>query len=692
MNKDLESIINKLVEEFKHVNINQAKALINFDSAIEDMPISTGKRLVINYLEFNGQKKNGESINFIKEFEQGVNIIIADNLRGKSTVFKVLKAALTGDVNSIKADVKQWIKNVTLGFKISNKDYTVMISLEKRFKGILYSIPWKELADVNSIDDKIIFQANNNTKYYDEIQKFFFNQFSYYSLKWTQKSSAKDSNDLVEASASWKTYYKSIYLESKDSVSFYGGQDQKVFQMLLGFEYTNLINHLSVKRDMLLFELSKHKEFENRKDNAAKNENGEIEHKLEQIQGKLEQINNNSLMQELSRLQNEYNRMIRKLNHTNTGTLKTSQESQRAIKKQAELLRKLEEYEYEERRIRKEMIRYNRLLNDLLEYIEIGQFFSNLDIKCCPSCNQEVNNHHSQIDEICPLCHEHVKIDDENRQVYLHKIEETKTLLKKLENEISLIKVKIQEIKDNLEQANREVEVIRNQLKLQGKYEEEMESELSNIIGNINLVRQNSSDISEEEKKLIAERAVLLYKRDSASDNSNEQIIVEKMEEELKVLNSAIDFLDQKRYEKSKNILDTLASMMLAEIHEFGLESITDIEIDNKFNVTYIQNDVSMKFDDIAEGEQLRVKLAFYLGLMQLDIEKNFGRHTRFLIIDSPNKEEGDSKYLEGLKDVLININDRYGENLQIIIGTATRELENVLKNQTVYPKGDYVF
>ncbi|WP_068773775.1 hypothetical protein [Paenibacillus sp. FJAT-26967] len=692
MNNDLESIINKLVEEFKHVNINQAKALINFDSAIEDMPISTGKRLVINYLEFNGQKKNGESINFIKEFEQGVNIIIADNLRGKSTVFKVLKAALTGDVNSIKADVRQWIKNVTLGFKISNKDYTVMISLEKRFKGILYSIPWKELADVNSIDDKIIFQANNNTKYYDEIQKFFFNQFSYYSLKWTQKSSAKDSNDLVEASASWKTYYKSIYLESKDSVSFYGGQDQKVFQMLLGFEYTNLINHLSVKRDMLLFELSKHKEFENRKDNAAKNENGEIEHKLEQIQGKLEQINNNSLMQELSRLQNEYNRMIRKLNHTNTETLKTSQESQRAIKKQAELLRKLEEYEYEERRIRKEMIRYNRLLNDLLEYIEIGQFFSNLDIKCCPSCNQEVNNHHSQIDEICPLCHEHVKIDDENRQVYLHKIEETKTLLKKLENEISLIKVKIQEIKDNLEQANREVEVIRNQLKLQGKYEEEMESELSNIIGNINLVRQNSSDISEEEKKLIAERAVLLYKRDSASDNSNEQIIVEKMEEELKILNSAIDFLDQKRYEKSKNILDTLASMMLAEIHEFGLESITDIEIDNKFNVTYIQNDVSMKFDDIAEGEQLRVKLAFYLGLMQLDIEKNFGRHTRFLIIDSPNKEEGDSKYLEGLKDVLININDRYGENLQIIIGTATRELENVLKNQTVYPKGDYVF
>ncbi|MED1725038.1 hypothetical protein [Brevibacillus parabrevis] len=692
MNKELERFIYGLVEGFNHISFNQARALINFDSAFEDIPISTGKRLIVNYLEFNGQKKSGDSINFKKEFKQGVNIIIADNLRGKSTVFKVLKAALVGDVNSIKADVKPWIKNITVGFKISNNDYTILISLEKRFKGILHSIPWKKLAIENSIDSNIIFEANNNTKYSEEIQKFFFNEFSYYSLRWTQKSSAKDSNDLVEAGASWKTYYKSIYLESKDSVSFYGGQDQKVFQMLLGFEYTNWINHLSVKRDMLLFEMSKHKEFENRKDNAEKNENNEIELKLEQIQRKLEQINNSSPMQELSRLQNDYNRMIKKLNNTNTEALKTNQESQRASKKQAELLRKLEEYEYEERRIQKEIIKNNRLLNDLLEYIEIGQFFSNLDIKYCPSCNHEVSNQYSEIDGACPLCHEHVNINDDNRQVYILKIDEIKKLLKKLEEERNLIKGKTQEIKYNLELTNREVEEIRSQLKLQEKNEEELETGLSNIISNINLVRQNSSDISEEEKKLIAERAVLLYKKDSASDTSSDKITLEKMEEELKVLNSAIDFLDQKRYEKGKNILDTLASMMLTEIHEFGLESITDIKIDNKFTITYIQNDVNMKFDDIAEGEQLRVKLAFYLGLIQLDIDKSFGRHTRFLIIDSPNKEEGDSKYLEGLKDVLININDRYGENLQIIIGTATRELENVLTNQTVYHKGDYVF
>lgn len=247
MNKELERLISNIVEGNKHLDINQAKTLIEFNSAYEDMPVSTGKRLIINYLEFNGQKKNSDNFNFKKKFEQGVNIIIADNLRGKSTVFKVLKAALVGDANSIKADVKTWIKNIAVGFKISNQDYFIMISLETRFKGILYNVPWEKFSLENSDGSNIVFEANNNKKYSEEIQKFFFNQFSYYSLKWTQKSSAKDSNELVEAGASWKTYYKSIFLESKDSVSFYGGQDQKVFQMLLGFEYTNWINHLSVR-------------------------------------------------------------------------------------------------------------------------------------------------------------------------------------------------------------------------------------------------------------------------------------------------------------------------------------------------------------------------------------------------------------------------------------------------------------
>tara|TARA_R110000823_G_scaffold182748_2_gene315478 strand:- start:1030 stop:1425 length:396 start_codon:yes stop_codon:yes gene_type:complete len=131
---------------------------------------------------------------------------------------------------------------------------------------------------------------------------------------------------------------------------------------------------------------------------------------------------------------------------------------------------------------------------------------------------------------------------------------------------------------------------------------------------------------------------------------------------------------------------------MADEIQALGLNSITEVKIDDNFEIYYKQDNDFVSFDNIAEGEQLRAKISFYLSLIQLDIEFNFGRHTRLLIIDSPGKEEADSKYLEGLAQILNSIESRYGGNLQILIGTAERKLSGILKNQKEFPIDEYVF
>jgi len=61
-------------------------------------------------------------------------------------------------------------------------------------------------------------------------------------------------------------------------------------------------------------------------------------------------------------------------------------------------------------------------------------------------------------------------------------------------------------------------------------------------------------------------------------------------------------------------------------------------------------------------------------------------------MIDSPAKEEGDNKYLEGLKAVLADIENRYADKLQILIGTAERNLSDIVKSQFVYEADQYVF
>ena len=154
----------------------------------------------------------------------------------------------------------------------------------------------------------------------------------------------------------------------------------------------------------------------------------------------------------------------------------------------------------------------------------------------------------------------------------------------------------------------------------------------------------------------------------------------------------AIETLINKRYEIGTNAIQRLQKLMLKEVQSFGITSITAIRITEKFDVKYTQSGEEVIFEKISEGEQLRAKLAFYLSLIQLDIEYNMGKHTRFLMIDSPGKEEAGKKYMDGLISVLQDIETRYQGKLQILIATADSRFENILKNQFVYPEETYIF
>ena len=108
----------------------------------------------------------------------------------------------------------------------------------------------------------------------------------------------------------------------------------------------------------------------------------------------------------------------------------------------------------------------------------------------------------------------------------------------------------------------------------------------------------------------------------------------------------------------------------------------------------FTQNEVTESFSDLAEGEKLRVKLAFYLSLIQLDIEHQLGRHPRFLIFDSPGSEEMIEEHLHGLSDILKNVNERFKNELQIFVGSALREFSQITDAEKAVIKGkdEFIF
>lgn len=344
--------------------------------------------------------------------------------------------------------------------------------------------------------------------------------------------------------------------------------------------------------------------------------------------------------------------------------------------------------------LNKKLIDTTKYLNDLKEYVEIGVLFSNLDIKHCPSCNHKVSQHRKTIntnEHKCSLCHE--KVDKETTdidiEVYRKKIESQSIIIRDIKVELDKLKTNEKDLQSTYNRKYEErikLEQIESIAKGSNSFSERLQ-ELNEIIHST----QNKSVPNYEKKeKLISKKAVIQFQIDQILNIKPKSKI--DYDTKIQFLNVAIKKLSEERFALGSRIINRLSTLMLDEIQSLGLTSITEVIIDEKFDIQYRQDNDLIRFDNIAEGEQLRVKIAFYLSLIQLDIEFNFGRHSRLLIIDSPSKEEADNKYLDGLSEILGGIERRYGDNLQILIGTAERKLSGIVEHQTEFPLNEYVF
>jgi len=695
---DFDFFVQEQHEHFKEkFTLEEVKDIlfIGEEAYTKDSPNSAGKTLVLDFLAFKGEKDDGSIINYKEELNKGLTIWITkdSNLKGKSSIFKIIKFALTGD-NSIKNDVNKWIKEIFLCFTIGVDDYTIHIINNKRgLAAKLYDLKINSWKRFENIQNKPIFSTNTVSNFKKEIQDFFFNQFSYYSLKWTQSSSKKDNLNLSEASSSWKTYFNSIYLESKDyGVLFFGGniekhQGQKIFQTLMGLDFTFAINQLTIRKDKLLNEKAKEK-IQNTQgdDSKLKKEISDITIEIEALNKALLTNNNQelvSLEQKCKLLLSQYNQSI-KTEHQYREFQKTIETTTTKLDKKRKTYKT----------IKNRIDTINKDILNLNQHIEIGIFLSDLEVKNCPSCHHIVDetkklanlNAHK-----CPLCSDAVTgSDEEDRESYEEKIKELQAELNQAEKQENVLKKEGVELKNQLQGVSESL--TEKEKFLQNVNIDSLLLQIQSTQGEINKILVQNPLNNAKREELIAEKAVLKYQLNEIEKNLTEINPLINFEKKIKLLENTINALINKRYEIGANTIKRLQELMLKEVQSFGIKSITAIRITEKFDVKYTQGGQEIGFEKISEGEQLRAKLAFYLSLIQLDIEVNMGKHTRFLMIDSPGREEAGKKYMEGLISVLKDIENRYQDKLQILIATADSRFEDVLKNQFVYPEETNIF
>lgn len=704
MKFDYNKFMKDLHSDFKDsFSLEEIKSLLNLEEEIDrDTSLSNGKRLTVNYVAFNGKKEEDGNqnidkvkIDYKQDIYSGVNIWVADNLKGKSSIFKIIKFALTGS-DSLKPNISRWIDQILVVFSINDKKYTVFINNSKRVNAVLYNKEIKSYPSENEHLEDQLFVSSSKTDFENQIQNFFFKQLDYYSLRWTQKSSVKDKNDLLDVGASWLTYFKSVFLESKDSAELmYGSQGTKIFQMLLGLHLTSPINKLTVQKDMLMHEKGKQNADDSARDELASEEKNTLQKELENVTKELDNLNlNKRESKDIEFLVNQYDALLKEIEVENNKSFKVNTDLQDNRIQKLNVTKLIQSLDEEKIKLEKENRKVERQQIDIQEYLDIGVLFSNLEIKSCPSCNHPVTNEkkqHAVNSHSCALCNDDVSRDEVefNTDNLSSKLDSLVILKENIQERIAGIKLDI----DTARKADNDLYSTRIRLEQKLSSIKDIASlneKLKELQEKINIERQKMVPRDSEKDILIEKKAILNFRIDQLNQGPK-RIGDPKIEQKIRLLTKAVEELNSRRFSDGQSILKKLSNLMLSEVQSLGLR-ISEIIINDKFDIKYKQDGDYLSFSQIAEGEQLRAKLAFYLSLIQLDIIHNYGRHSRFLIIDSPGKEEGDKSYLEGLTSLIKEIEERFGDQLQILIGTAERSLENTVSHQNVFPANTYVF
>src|SRR5690606_10067463 len=124
--------------------------------------------------------------------------------------------------DSIKRDIKTWIDELLLEFNVGEVTYTCHIDRRGRDCGAMYHftiaefLVLRENRKLDAVDEGIVCDFKSMKQFEEQVQEFFFDQFSFYPLKYTPKSSSKEEFELNTSNLSWTTYFKSIYLESSN--------------------------------------------------------------------------------------------------------------------------------------------------------------------------------------------------------------------------------------------------------------------------------------------------------------------------------------------------------------------------------------------------------------------------------------------------------------------------------------------
>jgi len=621
------------------------------------------QKLMINRLIFSGNKQIEpeilKSFRYDQTFTQGVNLLVAKNNVGKSSVMKTVKFALTGDDSAYDSDVKSWIERIWLQFSLGQDSFTIYIFGDQKFRRAILVLDHEDrcLEDLPEIP-KIFFDVQGNEAIQNRLQQFFFERLGIESLCYCRGE--------TKVSTTWKTFFQAMLIPDSseqyllcDPQHAMGNQNGLILSTFLGFKLINPLNQLLISKksnDQIL----------------SSQDYKQKEQLISQLNQELQQIKDQT--NSIREIQNKRKSIFRLEEFTETILTKIDPRLR-------EITNELQAIDEQISSISQEIKHLNNRERGLQEAIQFKLHFTGLEVLLCPNCDSDIDERsviQEKQEHVCRLCNKPAKTaSPDELQSFDVQAQEYKRDSQEKEKQRTSLYGKRQKLEQEhtslLQDRSIQLERSQSSYKLAIETPEELEN-LEELYVKYGEIKNQIS--------LIEKEININFKNDEVELRN---IVTEKVR----------NFLRKNAEKLNEPILISLAEKIKELTRIIGVESITDITCSPMGKVTFRKNGQDVVFSRIKNpGEKFRIKLAFFIAMIWLRQDSGMGKHPGFLMIDQLGANEMIKEDCSALAKVLSELDNKLEDQIQVICFTARSEFEEFVAQSKIYrPQADkYVF
>lgn len=591
----------------------------------------------------------------------GVNGVGSEkNLRGKSSVLKVIQWALVGR-SPLRADVQQWIASVTVEFTI---DGTLFAVVFQAVHGVPNGNLWQRLRSGQGEGVKLGSFSNSDT--FEALM----NSFMLERLRLEDLSVwAKDK---LQPHA-WPSYAGALnfYADQLDPlIGNVSSLSTRLLQMFAGTSWAPPVGHLNAALGRYEYESKMAAQEASAGEEFARTQRADAEARYEQARAALDALPSNVT---------DIASVFALVSHANDT-------SRTAHALRLQLMTARGALDEARAGVQAESARRRAATEDRLA----RKFFNSMQPTQCPRCASKVTAEHRRAeheDHECSLCHSGLdlaalddqvmvasNVSDNDREQLRSKASQVMDAVEEDDDDGSAVDdlVALEQI---VAAAERSVEAIEADLADAEGSEQEAISSVEAAQDGLAAAERRQQATIELAHAQGALESLGLPPADTGLNGESDLVGA--------VLRAAKPIVDKWLKADQDPILDLVSEEIARLAREFGINNLERVVLKGNGNMTVWTGGAPEGYASITGGERIRLKIATAIALMRVGKREGVGRHPGLLFIDSPASEEIDETDLAEMLGALVDVATE--ANVQLFVATAhTALLKKVLNEDNV--------